>query len=160
MQSNARIQVCIQAYCTTSAVFLLQHAIFFCSVALIIFLVFSSSTIFRLETINTYNIILVMCFFFFYFRLGSNSTVRELSPSSIHNSQSYDSLSNDNSTYSSIDAISNSSMNAVVTITNNNKRIHDLAMCAVLLDEWLKELAAISQEQSIVLLTDTFINHF
>lgn len=46
-----------------------------------------------------------------------------------------------------------------MTITNN-KRMRDLALCAVLLDEWLKELAAISQEQSIVLLTDTFINHF
>lgn len=72
---------------------------------------------------------------------------------------SFDSLSNDSSTYSSIDAISQSGSSSIVTITNN-KRMRDLALCAVLLDEWLKELAAISQEQSIVLLTDTFINHF
>lgn len=88
---------------------------------------------------------------------SSNATVREASPSS--GPMSYDSLSNDSSTYSSIDAISSSSANAAATITNN-KRTRDLALCAVLLDEWLKELAAISQEQSIVLLTDTFINHF
>lgn len=92
-----------------------------------------------------------------YFAGSSNSTVREMSPSS--GQMSYDSLSNDNSTYSSIDAISNSSPTVSVTVSNN-KRMRDLALCAVLLDEWLKELAAISQEQSIVLLTDTFINHF
>ncbi|XP_031633699.1 UPF0518 protein GF15501 isoform X3 [Contarinia nasturtii] len=89
---------------------------------------------------------------------SSNATVRELSPSSPAHA-SYDSLSNDSSTYSSIDAISCSSSTGAVT-TTNNKRMRDLALCAVLLDEWLKELAAISQEQSIVLLTDTFINHF
>ncbi|XP_055301790.1 FHIP family protein GJ17503 isoform X5 [Sitodiplosis mosellana] len=87
----------------------------------------------------------------------TGSTVRELSPSPGH--MSYDSMSNDSSTYSSIDAISSSTSTVAVTITNN-KRTRDLALCAVLLDEWLKELAAISQEQSIVLLTDTFINHF
>lgn len=88
---------------------------------------------------------------------GSNATVREMSPSS--GQMSFESMSNDNSTYSSLDAISSSSPNITATITNN-KRMRDLALCAVLLDEWLKELAAISQEQSIVLLTDTFINHF
>lgn len=98
-------------------------------------------------------------FLYYFFQSGSNSTIREISPASTHNSP-YESLSNDSSTYSSIDAISQSSSNVAVTITNNNKRTRDLAMCAVLLDEWLKELAAISQEQSIVLLTDTFINHF
>lgn len=85
------------------------------------------------------------------------STVRELSPSSEH--MSYDSISNDSSTYSSIDAISSSTSTVAVTVTNN-KRTRDLALCAVLLDEWLKELSAISQEQSIILLIDTFINHF
>ncbi|XP_031633698.1 UPF0518 protein GJ17503 isoform X2 [Contarinia nasturtii] len=93
-----------------------------------------------------------------FFTGSSNATVRELSPSSPAHA-SYDSLSNDSSTYSSIDAISCSSSTGAVT-TTNNKRMRDLALCAVLLDEWLKELAAISQEQSIVLLTDTFINHF
>lgn len=88
---------------------------------------------------------------------SSNATLREASPSSGH--QSFDSLSNDSSTYSSIDAISSASSSAAATMSNN-KRTRDLALCAVLLDEWLKELAAISQEQSIVLLTDTFINHF
>jgi len=32
--------------------------------------------------------------------------------------------------------------------------ISDLALCAVLMDEWLKELAAIAQEQSVVLVTE------
>lgn len=31
-------------------------------------------------------------------------------------------------------------------------RTRDVAMCAVVLDEWLKELAAIAQEHSIVML--------
>lgn len=94
----------------------------------------------------------------FYWKIsGSSANAREVSPPSGH--MSYESMPNDNSTYSSLDAISSSSPNITATITNN-KRMRDLALCAVLLDEWLKELAAISQEQSIVLLTDTFINHF
>lgn len=32
------------------------------------------------------------------------------------------------------------------------ERARDLALCAVILDEWLKELAAIAQEQSICML--------
>lgn len=36
--------------------------------------------------------------------------------------------------------------------TGESSRIKDLALCAILLDEWLKELAAISQEQSIVMI--------
>lgn len=35
-----------------------------------------------------------------------------------------------------------------------NERHRDLAISAVLLDEWLKELSAISQELSIVLLDE------
>lgn len=65
----------------------------------------------------------------------------------------------DYSNHSSLDTISNLS-SAANSTTSNNKRTRDLALCAVILDEWLKELAAISQEQSIVMLTDTFINHF
>jgi hypothetical protein len=41
-----------------------------------------------------------------------------------------------------------------------NERQRDLAIAAVLLDEWLKELSAISQEQSIVMLNDNFIKTF
>lgn len=37
-----------------------------------------------------------------------------------------------------------------------NERHRDLAICAVLLDEWLKELSAISQEQSIVMLNENY----
>lgn len=69
-------------------------------------------------------------------------------------------MSNDSMPYTSLDTISNSSSTVNASITSNNKRTRDLALCAVLLDEWLKELAAISQEHSIVMLTDTFINHF
>lgn len=46
------------------------------------------------------------------------------------------------------------SSTVVATITNNER------MRAVLLYEWFKELAAIAQEQSIVMLADTFTNHF
>lgn len=41
-----------------------------------------------------------------------------------------------------------------------NERQRDLAIVAVLLDEWLKELSAISQEQSIVMLNDNFMKTF
>lgn len=50
---------------------------------------------------------------------------------------------------------SNSTSNGISTI---NERQRDLALCAVMLDEWLKELSAISQEQSIVMLTDPTLN--
>lgn len=50
---------------------------------------------------------------------------------------------------------SNSTNNGVNT---SNERQRDLALCAVMLDEWLKELSAISQEQSIVMLTDPTLN--
>lgn len=63
------------------------------------------------------------------------------------------------SSHSSLDSMGNTS-NAGSSTTINNKRTRDLAICAVILDEWLKELAAISQEQSIVMLTEIFINHF
>lgn len=65
----------------------------------------------------------------------------------------------DYSSHSSLDSMGNSS-NAGASTLINNKRTRDLAVCAVILDEWLKELAAISQEQSIVMLTEMFINHF
>lgn len=58
-----------------------------------------------------------------------------------------------------MDSMGNTS-NAGSSTTINSKRTRDLALCAVILDEWLKELAAISQEQSIVMLTEIFINHF
>lgn len=50
---------------------------------------------------------------------------------------------------------SNSTSNGIST---SNERQRDLALCAVILDEWLKELSAISQEQSIVMLTDPTLN--
>lgn len=65
----------------------------------------------------------------------------------------------DYSSHSLLDSLGNTS-NAGSSTTINNKRTRDLAICAVILDEWLKELAAISQEQSIVMLTEIFINHF
>lgn len=40
--------------------------------------------------------------------------------------------------------------------TTTNERTRDLSTCAVLLDEWLKELSAISQEQCIVMLAENF----
>lgn len=40
------------------------------------------------------------------------------------------------------------------SLTSTNERARDLAICAVILDEWLKELSAITQEQSIAMLTE------
>lgn len=49
----------------------------------------------------------------------------------------------------SLDSLS-STMGAITS--GGTERTRDLALCAVLLDEWLKELAAIAQEQSVVML--------
>ncbi|XP_065366181.1 FHIP family protein GG24907 isoform X3 [Calliphora vicina] len=49
----------------------------------------------------------------------------------------------------SLDSIS-STMGAITS--GGTERTRDLALCAVLLDEWLKELAAIAQEQSVVMI--------
>lgn len=49
----------------------------------------------------------------------------------------------------SLDSLS-STMGAITS--GGTERTRDLALCAILLDEWLKELAAISQEQSVVML--------
>ena len=38
--------------------------------------------------------------------------------------------------------------------TVSSERMKDLAVCAVLLDEWLKELSAVAQEQLVMMLTD------
>lgn len=55
----------------------------------------------------------------------------------------------------SLDLIGTTSGSASISSLNGTKeRTRDLALCAVILDEWLKELAAISQEQSIVMLAD------
>uniref|UniRef100_A0A1L8DAT4 FHF complex subunit HOOK-interacting protein C-terminal domain-containing protein n=1 Tax=Nyssomyia neivai TaxID=330878 RepID=A0A1L8DAT4_9DIPT len=46
-----------------------------------------------------------------------------------------------------------SSAGSTTTISSkSNSRTKDLAVCAVILDEWLKELSAISQEQSILMI--------
>lgn len=46
-----------------------------------------------------------------------------------------------------------SSINSsTATTSKSNGRTKDLAICAVVLDEWLKELSAISQEQSILMI--------
>jgi hypothetical protein len=49
---------------------------------------------------------------------------------------------------------SNSIVGASASI-GATERTKDLAICAVLLDEWLKELSAISQEQCIIMLADS-----
>lgn len=43
-------------------------------------------------------------------------------------------------------------------VGSGSDRNRDLAICAVVLDEWLKELSAISQEQSIIMLADSFLS--
>lgn len=52
----------------------------------------------------------------------------------------------------SLDSLS-SSMGGIATTSGGTERTRELALCAVLLDEWLKELAAIAQEQSVVMIT-------
>ncbi|KAJ6646837.1 FHIP family protein [Pseudolycoriella hygida] len=53
-------------------------------------------------------------------------------------------------------SLSSHSTSNGISITNERQR--DLALCAVILDEWLKELSAISQEQSLVMLSDPILN--
>lgn len=56
----------------------------------------------------------------------------------------------------SLDSISSmSSTLGAIANTSGTERTRDLSLCAVLLDEWLKELSAISQEQSIVMISDS-----
>lgn len=51
----------------------------------------------------------------------------------------------------SLDSLS-STMGGIANSSGGTERTRDLALCAVLLDEWLKELAAIAQEQSVVMI--------
>lgn len=46
-----------------------------------------------------------------------------------------------------------SSLNSGLS-TTSSERTKDLAICAVLLDEWLKELSAVAQEQLVMMLTE------
>ncbi|XP_068144021.1 FHIP family protein GK23746 isoform X1 [Drosophila tropicalis] len=55
----------------------------------------------------------------------------------------------------SLDSVGSSM--GIIANTSGTERSRDLALCAVLLDEWLKELAAIAQEQSVVLVTDQWL---
>uniref|UniRef100_A0A1A9WAR8 FHF complex subunit HOOK-interacting protein C-terminal domain-containing protein n=1 Tax=Glossina brevipalpis TaxID=37001 RepID=A0A1A9WAR8_9MUSC len=52
----------------------------------------------------------------------------------------------------SLDSLS-STIGGIATASGGTERTRELALCAVLLDEWLKELAAIAQEQSVVMIT-------
>ncbi|XP_059612393.1 FHIP family protein GK23746 isoform X2 [Phlebotomus argentipes] len=52
----------------------------------------------------------------------------------------------------SLDSWSSSNSSSTTTASKSNGRTKDLAICAVVLDEWLKELSAISQEQSILMI--------
>lgn len=75
--------------------------------------------------------------------VSNNIQMRETSPSS--EPTSLDSMS---------------SITSTMIGSGGSERTRDLAICAVILDEWLKELSAITQEQSIVMLADNFFNHF
>lgn len=46
-----------------------------------------------------------------------------------------------------------SSLNSGLS-TASSERMKDLAVCAVLLDEWLKELSAVAQEQMVMMITE------
>ncbi|XP_046803379.1 FHIP family protein CG3558 isoform X2 [Lucilia cuprina] len=79
-------------------------------------------------------------------RASSTST---LTASSNLGNMAYMVGSGNGSEPASLDSIS-STMGAITS--GGTERTRDLALCAVLLDEWLKELAAIAQEQSVVML--------
>ncbi|CAD7081204.1 unnamed protein product [Hermetia illucens] len=77
--------------------------------------------------------------------------------STASNSLNMSSVGATSSEPNSLDSLSSmTSTIGAIANTSGTERTRDLALCAVLLDEWLKELAAISHEQSIVMLAETF----
>ncbi|XP_055854584.1 FHIP family protein GJ17503 isoform X2 [Episyrphus balteatus] len=83
---------------------------------------------------------------------GSNNN----SNATISNSLIPSTIGGNNMEPASLDSISSmSSTMGAIANSSGTERTRDLSLCAVLLDEWLKELSAISQEQSIVMISDT-----
>lgn len=77
----------------------------------------------------------------------SSSTLHGIDASSIQ-------TGNFNSEPVSLDSVASM---GIIANTSGTERSRDLALCAVLLDEWLKELSAIALEQSVVLVTEQLL---
>lgn len=84
-------------------------------------------------------------------RDGSSSSSE---PSSLldMSQQSASSSMNSNNTFTDLSISGTSTNGSMSTLTISNDRLRDLAVCAVILDEWLKELSAITHEQSVAML--------
>ncbi|XP_030384741.1 UPF0518 protein CG3558 isoform X2 [Scaptodrosophila lebanonensis] len=79
------------------------------------------------------------------------STHSNQTTSTLHANDGLNSTASFNSEPVSLDSVASM---GIIANTSGTERTRDLALCAILLDEWLKELAAIAQEQSVVLVTD------
>ncbi|XP_016954936.1 FHIP family protein CG3558 isoform X4 [Drosophila biarmipes] len=80
--------------------------------------------------------------------LSAQSNTTTHSSSTLHGLDGGPSTGGFNSEPVSLDSVASM---GIIASTSGTERSRDLALCAVLMDEWLKELAAIAQEQSVVL---------
>lgn len=89
---------------------------------------------------------------------GSTQTLSAThSTSTLHGGDGSSSLQtggNFNSEPVSLDSVASM---GIIANTSGTERSRDLALCAVLLDEWLKELSAIALEQSVVMVTEQLL---
>ncbi|XP_023164963.2 UPF0518 protein GI14169 isoform X4 [Drosophila hydei] len=86
---------------------------------------------------------------------GSTQTLSGThSSSTLHGVESGVQTASFNSEPVSLDSVASM---GIIANTSGTERSRDLALCAVLLDEWLKELAAIALEQSVVLVTEQLL---
>ncbi|XP_037708956.1 UPF0518 protein CG3558 isoform X4 [Drosophila subpulchrella] len=83
--------------------------------------------------------------------LSAQSNATTHSSSTLHGLDGGPSTGGFNSEPVSLDSVASM---GIIASTSGTERSRDLALCAVLMDEWLKELAAIAQEQSVVLVTE------
>ncbi|XP_070072044.1 FHIP family protein CG3558 isoform X4 [Drosophila takahashii] len=83
--------------------------------------------------------------------LSAQSNATNHSTSTLHGLDGGPSTGGFNSEPVSLDSVASM---GIIASTSGTERSRDLALCAVLMDEWLKELAAIAQEQSVVLVTE------
>ncbi|XP_033235371.1 UPF0518 protein GA25918 isoform X2 [Drosophila pseudoobscura] len=86
--------------------------------------------------------------------LSGHSNTTTYSSSTLHGLDGGPQTGSFNSEPASLDSVASM---GIIASTSGTERTRDVALCAVLLDEWLKELAAIAQEQSVVLVTDQLL---
>ncbi|BFF94397.1 uncharacterized protein DMAD_12039 [Drosophila madeirensis] len=86
--------------------------------------------------------------------LSAHSNTTTHSSSTLHGLDGGPQTGSFNSEPASLDSVASM---GIIASTSGTERTRDVALCAVLLDEWLKELAAIAQEQSVVLVTEQLL---